>query len=450
MAYGSVGAAFGGTGVEDAMMARKKQQVEDLMTQLAVQKAQSDLLTAEQARDTSKKASEWQAEDAKLRQEDQKQKIHAAKVLDWRSRAPFMKGAPAAPEWVKEGASLGQDVSQYVKPGQAAKPLSFGAPSPLPTQQPMAPPAAPVTMGAPEGLGTEVTPPEVIPAQEATPDTFLGNQQQQMQGQAAELIKGAKTREEAAVALLQAGFPYNEIDSFVNAMAGPRESTSGALGEFRARAQMPPEEQAAFDAYQTTDANRKRPVVNVSNAPNEQGFTPKQTATFLSLMSAVDRSPLIRAGDRTPVMEAAVSAIERDPGNASYQLNLAYSYIQALDTYMSAVREGELQLAQGLGTRMQQLGLEADRVYSKGGVMPEAVAKQMASSAKEMVATINAARDKKLKDFKARANTANVGPMWDDWEAQVNGGASAPGGASAASAPAKRVRYDMKGNVIKD
>jgi hypothetical protein len=84
------------------------------------------------------------------------------------------------------------------------------------------------------------------------------------------------------------------------------------------------------------------------------GKSPAEISTFNSIAGAYQRSPLIAAADRTIVLNNAISQIEKNPTDSAAQLALAYSYIQALDTYQSAVREGEL----------QNLGLLAARTSS--------------------------------------------------------------------------------------
>lgn len=142
-------------------------------------------------------------------------------------------------------------------------------------------------------------------------------------------------------------------------------------------------------------------------------YTQTQISTFNQIVGAYERSPLVRAADRTLVLDDSIKAIRVDPKNAANQMSLAYSYIQALDTYQSAVREGELQNLGTIGTRWQQLAAEANRVVSTGAFLPPEVAKQIADNAQQLVATITAGRKRKQQEFASRARVSNVGPMWD-------------------------------------
>jgi hypothetical protein len=155
-------------------------------------------------------------------------------------------------------------------------------------------------------------------------------------------------------------------------------------------------------------------------------WNPRLVATFNQIAGAYERSPLSRAADRTIVLKDAVKAARQDPKNAAQQLTLAYSFIQALDTYQSAVREGELQNLGMLGTRAQQLALEANRVISSGAFLPPAVVTQIADSADQLVKTIEAGRAQKLREFASRARVSGVGDMWNEFVAGFTGTAAPP------------------------
>lgn len=151
------------------------------------------------------------------------------------------------------------------------------------------------------------------------------------------------------------------------------------------------------------------------------GQDPRKVATFNQIAGAYERSPLIRAADRTIVLGDAIKAIEANPSDPASQLSLAYSYIQALDTYQSAVREGELQNLGVLGTRLQQWATELNRVANEGAFLPPAVAKNIAASAKQLIQTIEAGRARKEQEFGSRAKVSGVGDMWDSFTGGFGG-----------------------------
>jgi hypothetical protein len=165
----------------------------------------------------------------------------------------------------------------------------------------------------------------------------------------------------------------------------------------------------SFDEYQARDANRKRPK---PESMTDSGMNPAQERRFNSLASERARSPLMRAADRTVVLANATKAIQANPNDPASQLALAYSWIQALDTYQSAVREGELQLMGNLATRWQGLLTEANRVVSTGAVMPPEVASQIAANAGDLIRTIEQGRMLKEREFAARAKVSGVEKPW--------------------------------------
>lgn len=155
-----------------------------------------------------------------------------------------------------------------------------------------------------------------------------------------------------------------------------------------------------------------RPRVDVSVGGNN----PREVAVFNQIAGAYERSPLIRAADRTLVLDNSIKAIRQNPRDAAAQLSLAYSYIQALDTYQSAVREGELQNLSRLASKWQNVLTSVNRM-AEGAIVPPEVAKQIAANAQEIVRTINEGRDRKQKEFGSRARVSGVGPMWDQFVA---------------------------------
>lgn len=168
----------------------------------------------------------------------------------------------------------------------------------------------------------------------------------------------------------------------------------------------------SFDEYQARDANRKNPPpVRMTDA----GFDEKSTARFMTIKSAANRSPLVSAADRTLVLDDIAKKVKANPADRTSQMQLMYGFIQANDTYQSAVREGEIGLVQALHTRWEQLKVEANRLYPQGLMMDPQLAKEMADASIAMISTIKRGRDAKLRDFQATARTAGVGPLWDDY-----------------------------------
>lgn len=149
---------------------------------------------------------------------------------------------------------------------------------------------------------------------------------------------------------------------------------------------------------------------------------PQRVSTFNSIVNNYSRSPLIAARDRTPVLERSITEIERNPNDAALQMNLAYSYIQALDTYQSAVREGELQNINSIDSMVGSLQNAITQLTNGQVVRPE-VARQIASAAKIIVDTIKTAAEQKTRMYESQATVSGVG---DEWSRFIQGARAQP------------------------
>lgn len=159
------------------------------------------------------------------------------------------------------------------------------------------------------------------------------------------------------------------------------------------------------------DANAQKALDIIRRT--EDGRSPQQIQNFMTISGQYQRSPLVAAADRAVILSDSIKAVQEKPDNPTAQLNLAYSYIQALDTYQSAVREGELQNLGVLGTRLDQLRVEANRIATTGAFMSPEVAQDIAVTSERLVAAIESAKRAKAQDFGRRARVAGVGDMWD-------------------------------------
>ena len=144
-------------------------------------------------------------------------------------------------------------------------------------------------------------------------------------------------------------------------------------------------------------------------------LTSGQTSAFNSIVAQKNKSPLIAAADRVPVLKNSIKAARAEPDNGSLQLNLVYSYVQALDTYQSAVREGELALVNSIDSKVGQLSNYVAQIQNGQIVRPEVI-KQMADAAENIVNTINDSAKQKNKSFKSQAEAQGLGDIWERYE----------------------------------
>jgi hypothetical protein len=172
----------------------------------------------------------------------------------------------------------------------------------------------------------------------------------------------------------------------------------------------------SYDAWLTMDANRKRPT-NTTNIVNPNtGMTNQDRTAFNMIVSRFQQSPLIRAKDRTVTLTANIKAVEQHPDNPASQLALGYSFVQALDTYQSAVREGELRNLTLIDSKIGNLLLWGQQM-AKGELMRPEVAMQIAQSAKLLTLAINEGATAKMQQYKSQAhvNGPGVGAAWDNF-----------------------------------
>lgn len=198
---------------------------------------------------------------------------------------------------------------------------------------------------------------------------------------------------------------------------------TGIIGEYNfyknqaeAEGQVPVD----FNTYQTMDANRKARAAATSISDGS-GLNSKEATIFNSIVDKYNKSPLVAAKDRTRVLQSIINNVNNDPNNGAQQLSLAYGYIQALDTYQSAVREGELSLVNSIDSKVGQLKNSIEKIQNGQIVRPD-VAKQIAKAAQDLVDTISDSAGYKQKTFAAQAkqNGKNVENAFNSFIETVN------------------------------
>lgn len=188
---------------------------------------------------------------------------------------------------------------------------------------------------------------------------------------------------------------------------------TGIIGEYnyyKAQAEANGQVPMSFNEYQNEDANRKARVA----AATTGGMTTVQANMFNSIVAKFNASPLMAAKDRTIVLKNSIDNINNDPSNGAKQLALVYSYVQALDTYQSAVREGELSLVNSIDSKIGQLNNWVQKVQQGQIIRPE-VAKQIATAAQQIVDTIEAGAKAKEKQYESQAKVVGLEDAWKQY-----------------------------------
>lgn len=189
------------------------------------------------------------------------------------------------------------------------------------------------------------------------------------------------------------------------------------MNEERAAAGKPPlsatETMALQDKWQSSNAPR---VTNNILAQPMPGSTlnPRQAAIINPLINNYRNSAPVKAVARTAPLEGAIQRIKADPNNAFTQLNIIYGYIQALDTYQSTVREGEIGLTQQTMSLKERLKMRIQQVNDAKILSPES-AVGIATEAEMLINDIKRSASDAARTFKAQANINGLGSTWDQY-----------------------------------
>src|SRR3990167_5827755 len=152
---------------------------------------------------------------------------------------------------------------------------------------------------------------------------------------------------------------------------------------------------------------------------SSDNMTAKQLAVFNAIVNMQNRSPLMMAADRTAVLKDSIAKVRQNPKNGALQLNLTYSYIQALDTYQSSVREGELTNVNSIDSKIGSVQNSIQQIQNGQIVRPEVII-QIADAADNLVNTINSAARSKAQSFRAQAEINGISSVWEQYTSLSN------------------------------
>lgn len=241
-------------------------------------------------------------------------------------------------------------------------------------------------------------------------------------------IKGGATGEQIAKA--QEALANHDYTGAVTALGDSLANASGIIGEYnfykrdaQARGLTP----ISFDDYQNKDANRKARVAAAGAAISAgTNMTSKQQTVFNSIIDKQNKSPLIMANDRAVILKNMTDAVSKDPSNAALQVSFIYSMIQALDTYQSAVREGEIGLISGTQGLKDKISNMPSKIEQGNPLNPNVV-KQYVAVANTLTNSINAAANSKKNVYRAQAISNGIGDQYNEWDTTVQQLNSQPG-----------------------
>lgn len=166
----------------------------------------------------------------------------------------------------------------------------------------------------------------------------------------------------------------------------------------------------SYEAYQTADANRK---VLASTIAGSSGMTPTQQTQFMNITNNFQKDSLVQAYDKGQGLVAIADQVIANPNNAANQLKSLYVLVKNLDPD-SAVREGEIALANKTNSYLQQFETALTRI-GKGQVISPDTAKSLAEATKELVTAWETGVNSRKSRYIAQANTVGIGQAFNDY-----------------------------------
>ena len=156
----------------------------------------------------------------------------------------------------------------------------------------------------------------------------------------------------------------------------------------------------------------------------------KEQQMFLNITNKYQADAVIKQAENGQVILGITDQIIADPKNAANQLKSLYVLVKNLDP-TSAVREGELALANSTQSYLQQFGNTLARINEGRVISPEA-ATQLAQATKDIVGLWNSSANRKIKQYQSQADTlgANIGDAFSTYlggfESRFGGGTQEP------------------------
>ena len=195
-------------------------------------------------------------------------------------------------------------------------------------------------------------------------------------------------------------------------LAAQRELEEKALAQQKALIEVSP----GATLY---DPNTGQPIYTAPK-PVEAGIstgdlTSKEQQMFLTITNKYQADTVIQQAENGQVILGITDQIIANPKNAANQLKSLYVLVKNLDP-TSAVREGELALANSTQSYIQQFGNTLARINEGRVISPEA-ATQLANATKDIVGLWNSAANRKIKQYQSQATTLspNVGDAFSTY-----------------------------------
>jgi hypothetical protein len=168
----------------------------------------------------------------------------------------------------------------------------------------------------------------------------------------------------------------------------------------------------SFDEYQNVDANRKRSIA-AAGVAGANGMTQKQTTNFLAITNKFQADPFINNAIKGQTAITIADQVLANPNSATNQLKSLYVLVKNLDPD-SAVREGEVSLAEKTQSYLAKFNTTLTRV-STGQVISPQAATELAQATKDLASAWSSTAARRQKQYNAQASVAGIGDAFDEY-----------------------------------
>jgi hypothetical protein len=157
-------------------------------------------------------------------------------------------------------------------------------------------------------------------------------------------------------------------------------------------------------------------LIRSINGSEELTENPRKQAAFNHIVDKYNANQVIQAADKTSVLMSNIAQLKKDPASGANQLPVIYSYIKALDLYDSAVREGEINLAQQTQSLIGNLENQVNRI-SNGQIVTPQTALDLATAAEALVSSITESARRAEQKYASQAKVNGIESSWDEFRA---------------------------------
>lgn len=174
-----------------------------------------------------------------------------------------------------------------------------------------------------------------------------------------------------------------------------------------------------WNEYQTADANRKARIAAAgASIVGGTDMNTKQQAVFNTIVDKMNNSKPIQAQQRTDVLQNTINAVKSNPKDSANQLALIYGTIQILDSYQSAVREGEISLVQDTQGFKEKMNNLYDKVDNGSQLDQEAINRYV-KLAQSMINTTRETAELQKNNYRAQAQINGIQKPFSEYESTI-------------------------------